>query len=89
MAKHGVTASRRDMYVTLAAISPPGDAQGRFVWGLQSGLVGCKSPPLFKRGACSCSSQQQRQREPGGASPRASAPTYIHAQRKQLQPCVF
>ena len=63
-------------YVTLAAISPRGVTQGRFVGGHQSGLAGCKSPPLFKRGASSCLSQQQRQREPWGASPRPSAPTY-------------
>ena len=57
--------------------SPPGVAWGRFVGGHQSGLAGCKPPPLFKRGASSCSSQRQRQREPWGASPRPSAPTYL------------
>ena len=77
MRKHGGTPSRRDKYVTLAAISPPGVARGRFVGGHQSGLAGCKSPPLFKRGASSCSSQWQRQRKPWGASPRPSAPTYL------------
>ena len=41
-------------HVTLAAISPPGVARGRFVWGQQSGLAGCKPPPLFTRGASSC-----------------------------------
>ena len=49
--------------------SPPGVARGRFVWGHKSGLAGCKSSPLFRRGAFSCSSQRQRQREPWGASP--------------------
>ena len=77
MRKHGGTPTRRDEYVTLAAISPPGVARGRFVGGHQSALAGCKSPPLFKRGVSSCSSQQQRQREPWGASPQPSAPTYL------------
>ena len=77
MRKHGGTPSRHDKYVTVAAISPPGVARGRFVGGDQSGLAGCKSPPLFKRGASSCSLQQQRQQEPWGASPRLSAPTYL------------
>ena len=77
MRKHGGTPSRRDNHVTLAAISPPGVAQGRFVGGQQSGLAGCKPPPLFTRGASSCSSQGRRQGEPWGASPRPSAPTYL------------
>ena len=77
MRKHGGTPSRRDKHVTLAAISPPGVARGRFVGGQQSGLAGCKPPPLFTRGASSCSSQGRRQGEPWGASPRPSAPTYL------------
>ena len=77
MRKHGGTPSRRDKHVTLAAISPPGVAQGRFVGGQQSGLAGCKPPPLSTRGASSCSSQGRRQGEPRGASPRPSAPTYL------------
>ena len=77
MRKHRGTPSRRDKHVTLAANSPPGVARGRFVGGHQSGLAGCKPPPLFMRGASSCSSQRQRQREPWGASPRPSAPTYL------------
>ena len=77
MRKHGNTPSWRDKYVTLAAISPPGVAPGRSVGGHQSGLAGCKSPPLLKRAAPSCSSQRQRRREPWGASPRPSAPTYL------------
>ena len=77
MRKHGGTPSRRDKQVTLAAISPPGVARGRFVGGQQSGLAGCKPPPLFTRGASSCSSQGRRQGEPWGASPRPSAPTYL------------
>ena len=76
MRKHVGTPSRHDKYVTLAAISPPAVARGRFVGVQQSGLVGCKGPPLFKHGASSCSSQRQRQREPWGAFPRPSAPTY-------------
>ena len=76
MRKHGGTPSRHDRYVTLAAISPPGVARGRFVGGHQSGLAGCKLPPLFQRRACSCSSHGQGQREAWGASPRPSAPTY-------------
>ena len=77
MRKHGGTPFWRDRYVTLAAISPPGVAQGRFVQGHQSGLAGYKSPPLFKRGASSCSSQRQCERRPWRASPRPSAPTYL------------
>ena len=77
MRKHGGTPSRRDTHVTLAATSPPGIARGCFVEGHQSGLAGCKPPPLFKRGASSCLSQRQRQREPWGASPRPRAPTYL------------
>ena len=77
MRKHGGPPSRRDKHVTLAAISPPGIARGRFVGGQQSGLAGCKPPPLFTRGASSCSSQGRRQGEPWGASPRPSAPTYL------------
>ena len=76
MRKHGGTPFRRDKHVTLAAISPPGVARGRFVGGQQSGLAGSKPPPLFTRGASSCSSQGRRQEEPRGASPRPSAPTY-------------
>ena len=78
MRKHKGTPSWRDKHVTLAAISPPGVAWGRFVRGHQSGVAGCQPPPLFKRGAFSCSSQRQRQREPWG-SQRASAPTYLPA----------
>ena len=77
MRKHGGTPSRRDKHVTLAAISPPGVARGRFVRGQQSGLAGSKPPPLFTREASSCSSQGRRQGEPWGASPRPSAPTYL------------
>ena len=77
MCKHGDTPSRRDKHVIPAAISPPGVAPGRFVGGQQSGLAGCKPPPLFTRGASSCSSQGRRQGEPRGASPRPSAPTYL------------
>ena len=77
MRKHGGTPSRRDKHVTLAAISPPGVARGRFVGGQQSGLAGSKPPPLFTRGASSCSSQKRRKGEPWGASPRPSAPTYL------------
>ena len=57
MRKHGGTPCLHDKYVTLAAISPPGVALSRFARGHQSGLAGCKSPPLFKRRASCCSSQ--------------------------------
>ena len=77
MREHGDTPSWRDKCVTPAAISPPSAARGRFAGGHQPRLAGCKPPPLFKRGASSCLSQQQRQREPLGASPRPSAPTYL------------
>ena len=85
MGKHGGTHSRRDKHFTLAAISPPGVAKGRFVGGQQSGLAGCRPPPLFMRGTSSCPSQGRRQGKPWGASTRASAPTYLPtctAQRK-------
>ena len=62
--KHGGPLSRHDKYVTLAAISPPSVAPGRFIGGHQSGLAVCRSPPFFKRGAHSCSSRQQLQQEP-------------------------
>ena len=77
MRKHGGRPFRRDRHVTPAAISPPGVARGRFVGGQQSSLAGSKPPPLFTRGASSCSSQGRRQGEPRGASPRPSAPTYL------------
>ena len=54
MRKHGCTPSSCDKHVTLAVISSPSDARGWFVGGHQSGLAGCKSPPLFKRKASSC-----------------------------------
>ena len=77
MRKHGGTPSWRDRHVTLAAISPPGGARGRFVGGHQSGLAGCKPPPLFMRGASCCPLQGRHQGEPWGASPRPSAPNYL------------
>ena len=77
MRKHGGTPSWRHKHVTLAAISPPGVAQGRFAGGHQSGLAGCKPPPLFMRGASSCLSQGRRQGERRGTSPGPSAPTYL------------
>ena len=77
MHKHGGTPSWRDKHVTPAAISPPGVARGRFVGGQQSRLAGCKPPPLFMRGASSCSSQGRRQGEPWGAPLRPIAPTYL------------
>ena len=77
MRKHWGTPSWGDEHVTLAAISPPSVARGRFVGGHQSGLAGCKLRPLYKRRASSCSSQRQRQWEPWGASPRPSAPAYL------------
>ena len=88
MRKHGGTPSRRDKHVTPAAISPPGVAQGRFVGGQQSGLAGCKPPPLFTRGAFSCSSQGRRQGEPWDASPGPSAPIYLPT-FPCLLPCVL
>ena len=88
MRKHGGTPSRRDKHVTLAAISPPGVARGRFVGGQQSGLAGSKPPPLFTREASSCSSQGRRQGEPWGASPRPSAPTYLPTfERRKVLNC--
>ena len=81
MRKHGVTTFWLDKQVTLAAISPTIDAQGRLVGGHQPAVAGCKPPPLCKRGASSFSSQRQRQREPWGASPRPCAPTYLPPRR--------
>ena len=78
MRKHGGTPSRRDKHVTSAAISPPGVARGRFVGGQQSGLAGCKPPPLFTRGASSCSSQGRRQGNQGAPlHDRVHLPTYL------------
>ena len=77
MRRHGGTPSRRNRYVTLAAISPPGAARGNFVGGHQCGLAGCKPPPLFMRRASSCLSQGRRQQEPSGTSPQPDAPTYL------------
>ena len=77
MRKQGGTPSWRDKHFTLAAISPPAVARGRFIGGQQSGLAGCKPPPLFTRRASSCLSQGRRQGEPRGASRRPSAPTYL------------
>ena len=68
-ASTGAHTYRRDKHVTLAAISPPGVAWGRFVGGQQSGLAESKPPPLFTREASSCSSQERRQGGPWGASP--------------------
>ena len=84
MRRHGGTPSRRDKHVTLAVISPLGVARGCFVWGQQSGLAGCKPPPLFTHGASSCLSQGRCQGEPWGASPRPSAPTYLPTSRMSL-----
>ena len=69
MRKHGGTPSWRDKHVTLAAISTPGVARGRFVGGHQSGQAGCKPPPLFTRETSSCSSQGRRH---GGTMGRLS-----------------
>ena len=69
MRKHRSTPSRRDTFVTLAAISPHSVAPCGFVEGHQSGLAGQKSPPLRKRGASACESQGQRQGQQWGASP--------------------
>ena len=78
MRKHGGTPSRRDKHVTLAAFSPPSVVRGRFVGGQQSGLAGCKPPPLFTRGASSCSSQGRRQGNQGAPlHHRVHLPTYL------------
>ena len=78
MRKHEGTPSRRDKHVTPAANSPPGVARGRFVGGQQSGLAGCKPPPLFTRRASSCSSQRRHQGEPWAPlHDRVHLPTYL------------
>ena len=66
---------QQDKYVTLAAIIPPGVAQGRFVGGHQSGVAGCKLPPLFKHGASFCLSQRQT---PAGPMGRLSTTKCTH-----------
>ena len=87
MCKHGGTPPWRDKHATLAGISPPGVARGRFVGGHQSGLAGSKPPPLFTCGTSSCSSHGRHQGEPWGASPRPSAPTYLPLTRaSRLRP---
>ena len=78
MRKHGGTPSERDEYVTVATISPQGDARGRFVGGHHPGLAGCKPPSLFMRRASSCPSQRRSQGEPRGVSPQPSAPTLLY-----------
>ena len=83
---HGGTPSRRDKHITPAAIRPPGFARGRFVGGQQSGLAGCKPPPLFTCGASSCSSHGRRQR---GSKGRLSTtectylPTYTSSKQQE------
>ena len=44
---------------------------------LSSSPIRVNLTPLFKRGASSCSSQQQRHEEPWSASPQLSAPSYL------------
>ena len=53
MRKSRGTPFRQGKYVTLAAMSRPGVARGRIVGSHQSGLTGCKSPPLFTPGSSS------------------------------------
>ena len=55
MRRHGDTPSWHDTSVRLAAISPPGVAQGRFFGSHQSGLAECKPSRLFMHRAPSCS----------------------------------
>ena len=79
MRKHGGTLSWRDKHVTQAANSPPGVARGRFVEGQQSGVAGSKPPPLYTRGASSCSSQGRRQENHGAPlHDPVHLPTYLH-----------
>ena len=84
MRGHRSTPSRRDRYVTPAAISPPGVACGRFFRGHQSGLAGCKPASLFMRGASSCPSQQQRQQAIGRLS--TTEWTYLRTYLGRLTP---
>ena len=69
MRKHRGTPFWRDRHVTLAAISRPGVAQGRFVGSHQSGPAGCKPPPLFNR-------QPLPVRHSGNASGNHGAPLH-------------
>ena len=78
MRKHGSTPCRRDKHVTLAAISPPDVARGRFVGGQQSGLAGCKPPPLFTHGASSCCDRGDARGNHGvRLQDRVHLPTYL------------
>ena len=77
MREHGGTPSQGDTLITLAGIRPLGVARGRFVEGHQLSLAGCQPSPVFMRGASSCTVTPQRQRAPGGGSPRRSASTYL------------
>ena len=78
LGKQGGTSSRRDTSVTLAAISPPCIAPGRFVGGQVSGLGGFKPPHLVMRETSSCS-HRGNARETRGAPlhNRVHLPTYL------------
>ena len=69
MLKHGGTLSGRDKHVTLAAISPPGVARARFVWGHQSGLADVSRLP-------SSSAEPPPVRHSGNASRKHGAPLH-------------
>ena len=75
MGKRGGTPSRRDTFVTVAAISLPGVVRGRSAGGHQSGTAGFKPPPLFMRKTSSCTVTGAM---PGGAMGRLSTTECTH-----------
>ena len=86
MRKHGGTPSRHDKQSRWRRTALPVLPGAAFFGGHQSGLAGYKPPPLYKRGASSCTSQRQRQQEPWGASPRPSASTYLPLIERRAEP---
>ena len=76
-ASTGGPPSRHDKQSRWRPSAPPVVPRAALLGATSQDLARCKSPPLFKRGTSSCTSQGQRQGEPWGASPRPSAPTYL------------
>ena len=82
MRKHGGTPSQQEEHVTLAAISPPGVARGRFVGGHQSGLAGSKPPPRSTRGPLPvCHRGNARGNHGAPLHDRVRLPTYSFSDR--------
>ena len=77
MRKHGGPPSRHDKLSRWRRSALPVLPGAALLGCHNSGLAGCKPPPLFMRGTSSCPSQGRRQGKTWGASPRPSAPTYL------------